>query len=131
MWDELIVPLLQAEHEETPLTTEQEIFKPLFFADPSMRSCVARCRDQYDVRRKASEAQQALLEHARVMFRPEFWSSVWQPLCLQKKVRWQQYEYDRLFDPREENDKKGTHSCVLYVVVAISASYLQCSCKAA
>ena len=106
MWDELIVPLLQAEHEETPLSKEQEIFKPLFFADPSMRSCVARCRDQYDVRRKATEAQQALLEHARVVFRPEFWSSVWQPLCVQRNVRWQQYEYERLFDPREENDKK-------------------------
>ena len=114
IWDELTLPLLQREHEEAPVTNEQRSFAAHFFADPTMRSCVLRCREHYGVMRKATEAQQALLEHARVLFRPEYWNCVWQPLGLQRNVHLQQSQYERLLDPREENDKyRNAFLCAL------------------
>ena len=114
IWDELTLPLLQGEHEEAPVTNEQRSFAAHFFADPTMRSCVLRCREHYGVMRKATEAQQALLEHARVLFRPEYWNCVWQPLGLQRNVHLQQSQYERLLDPREENDKyRNAFLCAL------------------
>ena len=44
--------------------------------------------------------------HAREVFRPEYSDCVWQPLGMQRDVRWPQYKYERLFDLKEENDKE-------------------------
>ena len=106
IWHELTLPLLKAEHEEAPISNEQFIFKAHFFGDPAMRSCVMKCREHYCGKRLATEAQKDLLVHAREVFRPEYSDCVWQPLGMQRDVRWPQYKYERLFDLKEENDKE-------------------------
>ena len=114
IWNELTLPSLQAEHEEAPVTNEQMIFARHFFADPTMRPCVIRCREHYSIKRKATEAQQALLVHAREVFRPEYSDCVWQPLGMRRDVRWPEYQYERLFDLREENDRdRNAFLCAL------------------
>ena len=114
IWDELALPSLRGEPEDPPITNEQRIFAAIFLADPTMRSCVLRCREHYGVQRKGTEVQQVMLEHARVLFRPEYWNCVWQPLALQRNVHMQPVQYERLFDPSVENDKnRNAFLCAL------------------
>ena len=57
IWDDLTEPSLRAEHERTEQTLEQQIFAAHFLTDPAMTSCVTKCREHFNARKEATEAQ--------------------------------------------------------------------------